>query len=105
MLGNTMAMLAQVVVAPRRPIPADDVDFAVRMPKLDQQIMQEVELLQVIRLHVTGAMVAKKMIQLRDTIRQVLITDAVDHVEVLAGVQVIESQPVGSQTALSVLGA
>ena len=95
MLGNAMAVFPQVVVAPRGAISADNVDFAIRMAQLDQQIVQKIELLHVILLHVTGAVVAKKMVQLRNTIRQVLIAYAVDHIDMFAGMQVIETQPVG----------
>ena len=94
--GNPVAMLPQVVVAPRGPIPADNVDFAVGVSQLDQQIVQQIEFLEVIILHVTGAVVAQKMVQLRNTVRQVLIADPIDHIDMFAGVQVIEAQPVGS---------
>ena len=64
--------------------------------QLDQQIVQQIELLQVIVLHVAGAVVAKKMVQLRNTIGMILIAYPVDHVDMFAGVKVIEPQPVGA---------
>ena len=59
-----------------------------------QQIVQKIELLHVIVLHVTCSMVTEKMVQLRNAIGQVLIADAVDHIDMFAGVQVIEAKTV-----------
>ena len=69
-------------------------------PSFDQQIVQKIELLHVIVLHVTGAMVTEKMVQLRNAIGQVLIADAIDHIDMFAGVQVIEAQTVGRSIRL-----
>jgi len=57
---NAIAMLAEVVVAPRGAIPADDVDLAVEVSQFGQQIMQQVELPDVIVLLVAGTVVTKK---------------------------------------------
>jgi hypothetical protein len=95
-----MTMFPQVIVAPGGAVSADDVDFSVRTTQLDQQIMQQVELLQVIGLYIAGAVVAEKMVQLGDTVGQVLIADAVNHIDMLAGMQVIEAQAVGSRAVV-----
>src|SRR6202034_3327294 len=97
MLGNTVAMLAQVVIAPRSTVAAHDVDLAVGVSQLDQQIVKKIELLHVIVLYIAGAVVAKKMIQLRDRLGKVLISDAVDHIDMFTGMKVVETQPVGRQ--------
>jgi len=73
MQRNAVAMFAEIIVAPRSTIPADDVDLAVEMPQFGQQVMQKVELPDVIFLLVPGAVVAKKMIQLSHTIGEILI--------------------------------
>jgi hypothetical protein len=62
--------------------------------------VKQVEFLEVILLHVTGAVVAKKMVQLRDTIGQVSIAYPVDYVDMFAGVEVVEAQPVGGKVGL-----
>jgi len=101
MLGNPVPMLPQVVVAPRGAVPADYVDFAVGVSQLDHKIVQQIEFLEVILLHVAGAVVTQKMVQLRDTVRQVLITDPINHIDMFGGMQVIETQPVGRRIRLA----
>ena len=41
-----------------------------------------------------GAMVAQEMVELGDGVGNVLVADAIDHVDVFAGVQVVEAQTV-----------
>jgi hypothetical protein len=101
MLGNSVPMLPQVVIAPWRAVPADDIYFAVGMSQLGHQIVQQIEFLEVIILHVTGAVVTQKMVQLRDTVRKVLITNPIDHINMFARVQVIEPQPIGRSIRLA----
>jgi hypothetical protein len=87
-------MLTQVVVAPRGAVPANDVDFAIRMAQLRQKIVEQIELFDVVVLHVTGAVIAKKVVKLRHPIRLILIANSVNHIDMFAGVQVIKAQPV-----------
>jgi hypothetical protein len=101
MLSNPVPVFPQVVVAPRGAVPADNIDFAVGVSQLGHQIVQQIEFLQVIILHVTRAVVTQKMVQLRDTVRKVLITNPIDHINMFASVQVIEPQPVGGSIRLS----
>src|ERR1700733_7119165 len=95
-----MPVFPQVVVAPGGAVAADDVDFAIRTAQLDQQIVQKIELLQVIVLHVAGAMVAEKMVQLRNLIRLILIADAVDHIDPFTSMKVIKAEPIRSRSGL-----
>jgi hypothetical protein len=92
-----MAMLPQVVVAPRSTVAAHNVDFPIGVSQLDQQIVKKIKLLHVVVLDITGAVVAKKMIQLRNGLRKILISDAVDHVDMFAGMKVVKTQPVVRQ--------
>ncbi len=101
MLGNPVPMLPQVVIAPRGAVPADNIDFAVGVSQLDHQIVQQIEFLEVVILHVTRAMVTQKMVQLRDTVGQVLITDPINHIDVFASVQMIETKPIGRRVRLA----
>jgi hypothetical protein len=48
--------------------------------------VEQIELLHVVVLHVTGAVIAQKMVQFRNTIGLVLIADLVDHVDTFASV-------------------
>jgi hypothetical protein len=90
-LGNPVPMLPKVVVAPGGAVTADNIDFAVRVSQLDQQVVQQIEFLEVIVLYIAGAVVAEKMVQLGDTVGQILIADPINHIDMLAGMQVIET--------------
>jgi tartrate dehydratase beta subunit/fumarate hydratase class I family protein len=90
-------MLPQVVVAPRSTVAAHNVNFPIGVSQLDQQIVKKIKLLHVVVLYITGAVVAKKMVQLRDAIWKILIADAVDHIDMFTGMKVVETQPVGRQ--------
>ena len=46
---------------------------------------------QIAVLLIAGAVVTEEMIQLRDTIRDVLFSNAVDYIEMFSGVKVIEA--------------
>ena len=90
-------MLPQVVVAPRSAIAAHNVDFAIGVSQLNQQIVKKIKLLHVIVLYIAGAVVAKKMVQLCDAIGKILIAYAVNDIDMFAGMKVVEAQPVGRQ--------
>ena len=87
-------MLAQVVIAPRSAVTADNVDGAIGMAEAAHQIVQQVELFQVVIFHVPGTMIAQKMIELRYRIRQITIADAIHHIDVLSGVQMVEPESI-----------
>lgn len=89
-----MAVLTQVVVAPRSAVAADDVDLTVGVPEANHQIMQKVEFPDVVILHVAGAVIAKKVIELRDGIGQIVISNAIDDIDSFSRVKVIKAQPV-----------
>src|SRR5271156_163117 len=99
-LGDSVAVLAEVGVAPRGAVSADNVDHAVRVAKAGHQIMEEVELLDVVILHVAGAVVAQEVIELGNGFGQITVADAVDDVDVLAGMQVVEMQTVGGSRSV-----
>ncbi len=64
------------------------------MTQLHEQIVEQIEFLDVVVLHVIGAMVAQKVVELRDSAGKVFIADAIDHIDALAGMQVVEAQAV-----------
>jgi len=92
---NSIAMLAEIVIAPWGAIPTDYIDLAVKMSQFGQQVMQQIEFPHVIVLLVTCAVVAKKMIQRRNTFRKVLVTYPVDNIEMFSGMKVIEAKAIG----------
>jgi hypothetical protein len=65
--------------------------------QLDQQIVKKIKLLHVIVLNIASAVVAKKMVQLRDAIWKILVADAVDHIDMFPSVKVVETQPVSRE--------
>lgn len=81
---------AQEIVGPRSPVTADDVDYAILPAKLGQNAVQNVELPRIVAAHILGPMVTKKVIQLRDSRRDVPIANAIDHVQIFPGVQVVQ---------------
>ena len=92
--GNSMTVFAKVVVAPGRSISADDIDHAVGMAEACQQLMKQVELSDVVIFDVACAVIAEKVIELRDSFRDVTIADAVNNVDAFAGVEVIKVQAI-----------
>jgi len=92
---DAVPSLAEITIAPWNAVAADDVDLSVGTSQLDQEIMQQVEFLDVVVLYIAGAVVAEKMVQLSDAIREILIANTIDYVEVFAGMEVIKTKPVG----------
>lgn len=56
--------------------------------------MQQIKLPGVIILYFTSAVVAEEMVQRRNSIRKVSIADAVDHIKMFPGMEMIEAQPI-----------
>jgi hypothetical protein len=92
--GDAVSVLAQVVVAPRSTVAADDVDYAVGMAEASHEIVQKIEFMDIVSFYVSGAMIAQEMIELRDSVRQILVSDAIHDVDVFTSVKVIEAEPV-----------
>ncbi len=86
--------LPQKRIAPRRPVPTDNIDHPVRPPKLRHQRMQYVELLRIVATHVLSPMVAQKMVQLVERRRDIRIPHPIDHIDALAGMQMVQPQMV-----------
>ena len=94
MLGNAMAMLAQVIVAPRSAVAAHNINLPIGVSQLDQQIVKKIKLLHVIVLHIAGAVVAKEMVQLCDAIGKIPVPYAVNDIDTFTRMKVVETQPV-----------
>jgi hypothetical protein len=67
------------------------------MSQFGQQVMQKIELPGVVFLHVTGTVVAKKMIQRCHTLRKILVTYPVNHIQMFSGMKVIKPKPIGDR--------
>ena len=56
--GHRRRPAAQEVVAPRRAVPADDIDLAVRVTHGGRKVAEQIEKVRINLMHVAGAMVA-----------------------------------------------
>src|SRR6185437_2161665 len=91
---DAAAMPAKIIIAPWRAIPADDINRSVGVAEADHQIMKQVEFFQVVIFHVSSAMVAEKMIEVRHGIRKVTVANPIHDVDVLSGVQMVEPEAI-----------
>jgi hypothetical protein len=85
---------AQEFVAPGSTVSADHVDLAAGIAKGRGQIVEKVEQVRIEMPHASRAVIPQKMIELVQRIRNVSITATVNNVKPLAGVGVIETQPI-----------
>ena len=92
--GNSVAVLAEVVVAPWSAISADDIDNSVGMAEAGHEVMEQIELPDVVIPHISGPVVAEKVVELGDGFRNVVIANPVDHINAFTGMKVIEVQAI-----------
>src|SRR4051812_22445845 len=85
-LGYTRARATcpQEVIAPWGSVPADDIDDAIRATQGSHQLVQDVELMGIVITSVLSAVVAKEVVQLVESVRQVGAPDPVHDIDVLA---------------------
>lgn len=84
----------QILVAPRRAVSTDDINLAIAVMKRSGQVVKQVEQARIKVVDITGAMIPKKAIQLRQGLLRVGVAPAIYEVESLAGVGMIEAQPI-----------
>jgi hypothetical protein len=83
---------AKKFIAPRSPVPANDVDFGARMPDRRSHIGKNVEDPWIVVLDVPGAMIAQEVVKLFFSFRKVNIAATVHNVKVLARMGVIKAE-------------
>ena len=88
------AAASQKLVAPRRAVSADNVDLAAGIAKRRRQIVEKVKEAGIEMPHVSRAMVAQIVIESVQRFGDISITAAVNDVEPLVSVGVIEAQVV-----------
>lgn len=103
-LRNSARAAAEKVVAPRRPISADHIDFGILAAHAGGEVVQQIKQPRIELMHCAGAMVAEKGIQLLDRRGNVLVTPAIDDIEPLVGMRVIQPKTVGGDLSWSVSG-
>jgi hypothetical protein len=97
--GDAVSVLAEEVVAPGRAVAADDVDLAVGTAEAAEKVVEQVELLQVVVLYVSGTVVAEKVVELGDGAGQVMVADAINDIDVFAGVEMVKTKTIGFGTS------
>lgn len=86
--GDTMTVRAQKLIAPRRPIAADDINFRIRLPKLGSQVVEQVEYSRIVMVDVAGAVITKIFVESCQSFREIAVTPPIDNVKAFAGVRV-----------------
>lgn len=95
LLGHARGVRPKELIAPRRAIPADDLNLSFGVAQGSGKIPKQVEQPWFEVMNVAGAVIAKKIIELFQCFR-VSGTNPVDNVNAFAGVRMIEAQPVFS---------
>ena len=94
MRGNTDGRAPEKLVAPGRAIAANDVDFSFRFSNGHGQIVKQIKEALIQLSDIARPVIAQKLIEANDRGRDVLIAVAIDDVDSLVRVSVIEPQPI-----------
>jgi hypothetical protein len=103
-LGDAVAVGSEILVAPRRAVAADDVDFGIGTVEGDEDVVKEVEDAGVVDVNVAGAVIAKEFVEDIEGGGIVGVAVLEDDVEALAGMGVKEAEAVGSVGGGAVFG-
>ena len=90
-------MRAEEFVAPRRAIPADDVDLKIRIAKFRRQVVQEVEHAGIVLMNFAGAVVAQILAEASQGFLIIALVIAVDDIQALSGMSVEKMKVVGTR--------
>ena len=92
--AGVWAARAQEFVAPGRTGATNHIDFTTGIAERRRQVVEQVEEARIEMAHISGTVVAQIMVELVQRFGDVLITATIDDIQPLAGVSVIEVQPV-----------
>src|SRR6185437_4883663 len=76
-------------------VAADDIDERVGAAEADQDVVQQIELARVVCLDVVGVVVAQEKVEQRDGIGLVVVSDAIDDIDVFQRMQIVQVQTIG----------
>jgi hypothetical protein len=93
-LGNPFAMGAKKLVAPRCAVSANDIDFSAGTAHGYRQLLQDVIELGIEMMNLSGAMISEEIVELRDSVWNVLIPSTVHDVKPLARMRVIQTEAI-----------
>ncbi len=91
-LGDAGRVGTQVFVAFRRPITANDMDFGVRTADGLFRIPQDIENPWIVMMHLSRAVIAEEMIQLRQRGGDICIAMAIHNIQMFAGMSMVKPQ-------------
>ena len=83
---------AKELIAPRGPVPANDLDLRARMPNRRGHIGKNVKHLRIVVLDVACTVIAQEMVQFIFRFRKVAISATVHNVDVLACMSVVKAE-------------
>ena len=89
-LGDARRMGTQILVAFGRPITANDVDFGVRTANGLFSIPQDIENPRIVVMHLSRAVVAQKMVQLRQRGGDIRIAMAIHDIQMFTGMGMVK---------------
>jgi hypothetical protein len=92
--AGVRAARAQEFVAPGRTVAANHIDFTSGVAERRGQVVEKVEEVRIEMTHISGTVIAQKVVELAQRFGDVLITAAIDDIQPLARVSVIEAEPV-----------
>ena len=93
-LGNPFAMGAKKLIAPRCAVCANDVDFSARTARGHREFLQDVIELGVEMMNLSGAMISEEIVELRNSVWNVLVPSTVHDVKPLARMRVIQTEAI-----------
>jgi len=92
--ASVRAARAQEFVALGRTVAANHVDFTPGIAERGSQVVEKVEEMRIEMTHVSGTVIAQKMVEIVEGFGDVLITATIDDIQPLVRVSVIEAKPV-----------
>ena len=94
-LGDTGVRAArpQKLIRAWRSISADDIDLGRGTTEGSGQVVQQVKHARIVVVHITGAIIAQILVEAVERLRQIRVATAIDDVEPLVGMGVVEPEP------------
>jgi hypothetical protein len=93
-LGHPFATGAKKLIAPRCAVPTNDIDFSAGTAQGHREFLQNVKELGIEMVNLSGAMISQEIIELRDSVWNVLIPSTVHDVKPLARMRVIQTEAI-----------
>jgi hypothetical protein len=92
-LGHPARMPAQVAIAPRSTITANNLNLSFGLSYVSSNVVEQIEQPWINMVDIPGTVVAQKIFQLVHRLRHILLPDAINNINALLCVRVVEPQP------------